>query len=541
MGCIPRLGSGTGGKHEYPSARGQRESFRARHSFAQDRSLPLSESQNKITCLTAYDYPTARLLDEAGVDIMLVGDSVGMAVLGYDSTLPVTLDEMLHHVRAVRRGTHRALLVVDMPYGSFHVSIEDSVRNAMRLVKEGGAEAVKVEGGERRIELIHRLVEAEIPVMGHVGLTPQSMNAMGGFHVQGKSIDAARQVERDARAVEAAGAFAVVLESMPRELAAQITAQLRIPTIGIGAGPDCDGQVLVFHDLVGLTDGPHAEIRAPLRESLGGNLARRHRILRRRSRRPLPVGRGVLPFDRRAARAQGEGRERAAREFRRRFRSGRLSGGPVLLAQFWVTNINLKGRESMDTNDFRLLYDFNAWANRHTLDACAALDAEQFLRDLGSSFGSVRDTLAHIYGAEWIWLERWLGRVPTAGLPSAADFPDFDSVRKRLTGNRRHARRLRRGPQAGGFGARRRIQDDDLRSDRRAARAFPAASREPRHLSSRPDRHDAAPARRESDRHRSARLLPRARRRGRRAHDKLFAPNLTPTRPAWKSFAQLRG
>jgi len=218
-------------------------------------SAASSESKSKITCLTAYDYPTARLLDEAGVDVILVGDSVGMAVLGYDSTLPVTLDDMLHHLRAVRRGTRHALLVVDMPYGSFHVSIEDSVRNAMRLVKEGGTEAVKVEGGERRLELIHRLVEAEIPVMGHVGLTPQSVNAMGGFHVQGKSMDAARQVERDARAVEAAGAFAVVLESMPRELAAQITAQLRIPTIGIGAGPDCDGQVLVFHDLVGLTEG----------------------------------------------------------------------------------------------------------------------------------------------------------------------------------------------------------------------------------------------------------------------------------------------
>jgi len=213
------------------------------------------ESKDKITCLTAYDYPTARLVDDAGVDVILVGDSLGMAVLGYDSTLPVTLDEMLHHVRAARRGTRRALLVVDMPYGSFHVSIEDSVRNAMRLVKEGGAEAVKVEGGERRLELIHRLVEAEIPVMGHVGLTPQSVNAMGGFHVQGKSADAARQVERDARAVEAAGAFAVVLESMPRELAAGITRELRIPTIGIGAGPDCDGQVLVFHDLVGLTEG----------------------------------------------------------------------------------------------------------------------------------------------------------------------------------------------------------------------------------------------------------------------------------------------
>jgi 3-methyl-2-oxobutanoate hydroxymethyltransferase len=187
------------------------------------------------------------------VDILLVGDSLGMVVLGYDSTLPVTLDEMLHHVRAVRRGTRRALVVADMPYGSFHVSLDESVRNAVRLVKEGGAEAVKVEGGERRIELIARLVEAEIPVMGHVGLTPQSLNALGGFRVQGKTADAARQVARDARAVEAAGAFAVVLESMPRELAASITSKLRIPTIGIGAGPDCDGQVLVFHDLVGLT------------------------------------------------------------------------------------------------------------------------------------------------------------------------------------------------------------------------------------------------------------------------------------------------
>lgn len=215
-------------------------------------ALPDSlETKRKITCLTAYDYPTARLLDEAGVDILLVGDSLGMVVLGYDSTLPVTLDEMLHHVRAVRRGTRRALVVADMPYGSFHVSLDESVRNAVRLVKEGGAEAVKVEGGERRIELIARLVEAEIPVMGHVGLTPQSVNALGGFQVQGKTVDAARQVERDAGAVEAAGAFAVVLESMPRELAARITEKLHIPTIGIGAGPDCDGQVLVLHDLVG--------------------------------------------------------------------------------------------------------------------------------------------------------------------------------------------------------------------------------------------------------------------------------------------------
>ncbi len=214
------------------------------------------ETKPKITCLTAYDYPTARPLDEAGVDILLVGDSLGMVVLGYDSTLPVTVDEILHHTRAVRRGTQRALLVADMPYGSFHVSLDESVRNAVRLVKEGGAEAVKVEGGERRIELIARLVESEIPVMGHVGLTPQSIHALGGFHVQGKPAEAARQLERDARAVEAAGAFAVVLESVPREIAERITEKLRIPTIGIGAGPDCDGQVLVFHDLVGLTLGP---------------------------------------------------------------------------------------------------------------------------------------------------------------------------------------------------------------------------------------------------------------------------------------------
>ncbi|MGA2901119.1 MAG: 3-methyl-2-oxobutanoate hydroxymethyltransferase [Candidatus Acidiferrales bacterium] len=231
------------------------------------------ETKKKITCLTAYDYPTARLLDEAGVEVLLVGDSLGMVVLGYDSTLPVTLDEMLHHVRAVRRGTKRALLVADMPYGSFHVSTDESIRNAMRLIKEGGAEAVKIEGGERRLELISRLVEAEIPVMGHVGLTPQSINALGGFHVQGKTVDAAKQLERDAKAVEAAGAFSVVLESVPRELAARITEKLRIPTIGIGAGPDCDGQVLVFHDLVGLTIG-HTPKFARQYANLSGEISR---------------------------------------------------------------------------------------------------------------------------------------------------------------------------------------------------------------------------------------------------------------------------
>jgi 3-methyl-2-oxobutanoate hydroxymethyltransferase len=215
-------------------------------------AIPLSNAK-KITCLTAYDYPSARLLDEAGVDVILVGDSLGMVVLGHENTLSVTIEEMLHHTRAVRRGTRRALVVADMPYGSYHTDLSDSLHNAMRFVKEAGAEAVKVEGGERRLELISRLTEAEIPVMGHVGLTPQSLNALGGFRVQGKTADTAEQLIRDARAVEAAGAFAVVLEAVPRELAAQITRELRIPTIGIGAGPDCDGQILVLHDVIGLT------------------------------------------------------------------------------------------------------------------------------------------------------------------------------------------------------------------------------------------------------------------------------------------------
>jgi 3-methyl-2-oxobutanoate hydroxymethyltransferase len=219
----------------------------------QRKSLAADSPSQKIVCLAAYDYPTARLADEAGVDVILVGDSLGMVVLGYESTLPVTLEEMLHHTRAVRRGTRRALVVADMPYGSYHTDTAESLRNAVRFVKEAGAEAVKVEGGERRLELIARLTEAEIPVMGHVGLTPQSLNALGGYRVQGKSADAAEQLIRDAGAVEAAGAFAVVLEAVPRELAAQITRELRIPTIGIGAGPDCDGQILVVNDLLGLT------------------------------------------------------------------------------------------------------------------------------------------------------------------------------------------------------------------------------------------------------------------------------------------------
>ena len=219
----------------------------------QRKNLAAGSQNKKITCLTAYDYPTARLVDEAGVDVVLVGDSLAMVMLGHDSTLPLTLDEALHHTKAVRRGVARALVVADMPYGSYHGDISESLRNAMRFVKEAGAEAVKIEGGERRLELIARLTEAEIPVMGHIGLTPQSVNALGGYRVQGKTPNAAEQVLRDARAVEAAGAFSIVLEAIPRELAAEITKAVRIPTIGIGAGPDCDGQVLVLHDLLGLT------------------------------------------------------------------------------------------------------------------------------------------------------------------------------------------------------------------------------------------------------------------------------------------------
>jgi 3-methyl-2-oxobutanoate hydroxymethyltransferase len=212
-----------------------------------------SPTKKKITCLTAYDYPTARLVDEAGVDVVLVGDSMAMVVLGYESTLPLTMEESLHHSKAVRRGVQRALVVADMPFGTYQGDVNEALKNAVRFVKEAGAEAVKVEGGERRLEVIARLTEAEIPVMGHVGLTPQSVHAMGGYRVQGKTAGGAEQLLRDARAVEAAGAFAIVLEGIPRELAAEITRSVRIPTIGIGAGPDCDGQILVLHDLLGLT------------------------------------------------------------------------------------------------------------------------------------------------------------------------------------------------------------------------------------------------------------------------------------------------
>ena len=212
-----------------------------------------------ITCLTAYDYPSARLVDEAGIDIILVGDSLAQTMLGYDNTLSVTTDEMLHHTRAVRRGVKNALLVADMPYGSYHVNPDEAVRNAARFVKEGGAEAVKIEGGEKRADLIRRIIDAEIPVTGHIGLTPQSVNVMGGYKVQGKTLAAIEQLMRDAVALDRAGVACIYLEGIPREVAAMITAEVATPTIGIGAGPECDGQVLVFHDILNLTFGPPAK------------------------------------------------------------------------------------------------------------------------------------------------------------------------------------------------------------------------------------------------------------------------------------------
>ncbi len=212
-----------------------------------------------ITCLTAYDYASARLVDEAGIDIILVGDSLAQTMLGYDNTLSVTTDEMLHHTRAVRRGVKNALLVADMPYGSYHVNPDEAVRNAARFVKEGGAEAVKIEGGEKRADLIRRIIDAEIPVTGHIGLTPQSVNVMGGYKVQGKTLAAIEQLMRDAVALDRAGVACIYLEGIPREVAAMITAEVATPTIGIGAGPECDGQVLVFHDILNLTFGPPAK------------------------------------------------------------------------------------------------------------------------------------------------------------------------------------------------------------------------------------------------------------------------------------------
>jgi 3-methyl-2-oxobutanoate hydroxymethyltransferase len=213
------------------------------------------ENGEKLVCLTAYDYPTARIVDEAGVDIILVGDSVGNVIHGYGNTIPVSLDEITSACIAVKRGTERAMVVADMPFGTYHVSENESVKNALRLMKYGGAEAVKLEGGRNRVDLVRRLVDEEIPVVAHIGLTPQSVYKMGGYRVQGRTADQAKRLIEDAKLLEEAGAFAIVLELVPRELAGMITRELEISTIGIGAGADCDIQVLVLHDLMGMTFG----------------------------------------------------------------------------------------------------------------------------------------------------------------------------------------------------------------------------------------------------------------------------------------------
>ena len=209
----------------------------------------------KLVCLTAYDYPTARIVDEAGVEIILVGDSMGNVIHGYGNTIPVTLEEILSAVKAVKRGSNRALLVADMPYGSYHTGENTTVKNALTLMKDGGAEAVKLEGGRNRVGLVKRLVDEEIPVMAHIGLTPQSVHKLGGYSVQGKTSDAAQRLIEDAKMLEEAGAFAIVLELVPREIAEIVTKELTISTVGIGAGLQCDIQVLVLHDLVGLSFG----------------------------------------------------------------------------------------------------------------------------------------------------------------------------------------------------------------------------------------------------------------------------------------------
>jgi 3-methyl-2-oxobutanoate hydroxymethyltransferase len=215
----------------------------------------MKKKGQRIVMLTAYDYPIACLADQAGVDVILVGDTLGMVVLGYETTLPVTMDEMLHHVKAVARSRPAALVVADMPFMSFQVSPSEAVRNAGRMIKEGGADAVKLEGGTCMVPAVKALGEAKVPVMGHVGLTPQSIRKFGGYRVQGKSEAGRAAIIEDAIALEAAGCFSVVLEGIPWKLAKDITARLTIPTIGIGAGPYCDGQVLVCHDLLGLYKG----------------------------------------------------------------------------------------------------------------------------------------------------------------------------------------------------------------------------------------------------------------------------------------------
>ena len=256
----------------------------------------MKQAGEPIPCMTAYDFPTARLVDAAGIPVILVGDSLGNVVLGLDSTLPVTMDDMVHHTKAVVRGVTEALVVVDMPFMSYTVSVEEALRNAGRLLQEGGAHAVKLEGGVSVAETVRRITEAGIPVMGHVGLTPQSVHQLGGYRVQGRTLSGAQRLLDDAEALEQAGAFAVVLETVPGQLAEVVTGRLRIPTIGIGAGPGCDGQIQVLHDVLGLgTRMPkHAKLYANLNEVIGDAMAAYEREVRERR---FPTEEHTVPID----------------------------------------------------------------------------------------------------------------------------------------------------------------------------------------------------------------------------------------------------
>ena len=238
--------------------------------------LKKAEQGGKLTMITAYDYPTAQLVDEAGIDMILVGDSLGMVVLGYEDTLPVTMDDMVRHTQAVVRGAKKAFIVADLPFLSYQTSIEEAVKNGGRLLKEGGAQAVKLEGGLSMVPTIQRLVDSGIPVMGHIGLTPQAVNQLGGFAIQGRQAQDAKRIIEEAKAIEKAGAFSIVLEGIPWQLAKLVTENLTIPTVGIGAGPNCSGQVLVLHDTLGLFDRftpKFVKQYANLREVIGKALA----------------------------------------------------------------------------------------------------------------------------------------------------------------------------------------------------------------------------------------------------------------------------
>ncbi|MCD6452785.1 MAG: 3-methyl-2-oxobutanoate hydroxymethyltransferase [Dehalococcoidales bacterium] len=250
----------------------------------------MKQKGDKIAMLTAYDYSTARIIDATGIPLILVGDSLGMVVLGYKSTIPVTMEEMLHHTKAVVRGTRKAMVIGDMPFMTYHISVSDALRNATRFIQEGGAQAIKLEGGVTVAEKVSHIVNCGIPVMGHIGLTPQSIHQLGGYKVQGKTEAAAARLLNDARALEQAGAFAVVLETVPSPLSRLITQQISIPTIGIGAGADCDGQVQVINDILGLfTDfvPKHAKQYAKLADIMSRAITQYHN----------EVKEGIFPAD----------------------------------------------------------------------------------------------------------------------------------------------------------------------------------------------------------------------------------------------------